>query len=435
MADIVKSDYIRPMAVEPSVHWMRRASRLRAGVNFLHWLEAFTPRAVGFLLTATAALLIFRLFGWPIWWFASLAAVGGGALAWVCWIKIQPRLWRSDDALAYLENHAHMETALTAAIEKVGPWPEPRPVETGLRWHGARLCGVWLAAFCLLAGAAFMPVPAPATYEARITEKPSALRQIEQWTETIEEHELAEPEALERLKEAVAALAEQSPENWYDHGSLEAADRLRGSMESALREMARELAGLDSALASAEQSGGLTPEQARQLAHAAEQAAARLDSGALGLESRFAEAFGQMQEMGAGECEGMGELRACLQGGIQGAGECLGTGWGDDWEEFGDQPGFGIGKGDADSAPLIVGEPTEFHQGPEEALEPGGEEQERVLGDLIGMEFVEPETARDFAAGGSGGALAHDETAPLPVSRSNLIPSERQAVQRYFDYE
>src|SRR5690606_13636184 len=118
-----------------------------------------------------------------------------------------------------------------------GAWPAPRVLPRSLRWSRQRLALPPLAAVAFLSLAGWMPLTQQTAAPFQAPEEPVAWQEIEAWTETLEESDLFEEEALAQWKEQVHKLRDQPAEEWYSHSSLEAGDNLRENADEAIRQL------------------------------------------------------------------------------------------------------------------------------------------------------------------------------------------------------
>jgi len=248
-------------------HWQKAIRTLRRRVNFAAWLDQAAPAfffaavAIGFaayLLRRTRHDAASEL---RIVWLAGAVGALVAAAAWGWW-RARRRFFGEADARTLLEHRHRLDSALSAAASGIAAWPAPRALPGTLRWHAPAAWAWIVGAMALVAGGAFLPVPAPSAFDSRRgAEKPPALAQTEEWLAQLSEQQLADPEDLEKLAEQARGLGEKSPEERYSHSALEAADTLRSQTAQAISGLGADLEEAADALEPLEQRAGELSEQ------------------------------------------------------------------------------------------------------------------------------------------------------------------------------
>ena len=231
-------------------YWLKRARGLARRINFGWWLAAFLP--ILLIITLIFSCLILYLRGFKVelslYWIAYFVALLLSGL--VAYFLVRKRLFTTQAALTHIENKLVLYNQLSTAFEGVGPWPKELEVSASLaRWRPARVYGPVVAALFFLLAANQIPVSRAYTPNAEVpVSEPLAWTEVESWIEMLEQEEMAAPEAIEELRKQLDELRTQDPDEWFDHGSLEAGDSLRDETRAALEEFRKNLTGVEQEL-------------------------------------------------------------------------------------------------------------------------------------------------------------------------------------------
>lgn len=189
-------------------------------------LERLPAWAVGSAVVATTAVLLGRTQGWAgldvaAWSWLGVALVGAAVQAW-------RGGWPTRrGALVRLEESLGLGSALSAADEGLAPWPPSKrdgaPSVVAFVWKPILLMPALGTA--LVAAAAVWPLPAHKA-TAAASAKPPSLEALEKLAGDLKTEAWVEPESAEKLEKSVEELAAATPDGWYSHGGLEAADAL-----------------------------------------------------------------------------------------------------------------------------------------------------------------------------------------------------------------
>lgn len=440
-------------------YWQSMTRRVARQVNAAWWLEHWLP----WLMTAGIAGSVTLL--WLRWRAAGEDAerwLWVGLVAWVCvtmiiaWWWARRRFESPDTARVRLEDALKMKTVLTAAHEGIVPWPAEREsIEWPLRTAWARPIAVVGFTVAMLALAAWVPIPAMAKAKQRTIEKPAALEDVEKWLEQLRKQDAADEESLKEVEEKVAELLQKPAENWYEHGTLEAADHLKEQTTDMLRDLARNLTEAERAAAALEAAGQALPKATRDaLAEAMKSALQGMKSGDM---KPSEELMKQLQGMSGEELasslspEQMKQMADALSKNKQALEEALKNSPGLNWEDMvsrapskGDGKGSGpdgsnegLGKGGVNRGPGtgelgLKQDPTNIDSTKPEQLKSQVDLQRMAPGDLITTTDGKHKTDNSYGGPSASGAAAKPADGGAAVWQNSLVPSERQTLQRYF---
>lgn len=252
------------MLTEPRERfWKAAARKVARRVNLGWWSEQWIVWVMSVGLLGAVALLLAR---WKplvelrwVWCGIGGMLVLGAVLAWLAGRK---RYETPAAAQVRLEDALGMKARLSAAEAGIVSWPDPvDTIKWPVRWRWEKPVTVLVLAALMLTLATLVPIASSANEGKHVIEKPSAVKDVEQWVEQLRKEKAVDEKSLEDLEKKIADLLQRPSENWYEHGSLEAADNLKEQTEGQLREMQDNLADAQRA-ASALQSMGenATPE-------------------------------------------------------------------------------------------------------------------------------------------------------------------------------
>lgn len=441
--------------------WRSAIVKTRRKVNVGWWLEILGPISIGFGVLAASWLLYFRS---QIWFeekmeIAAYVAIGVFiCLPILAWLVARKRFISSKEAAVRLESEMKLHNALSAAEAEIAPWPEPpmKPRLTdGFVWNWSRLAIPPALAIALVAAAFLIPVE-PVEAKAKSPNEPIAWEEMEEWLEELKEEEVAEEEKVEEILEQIGALRDRPEDEWFSHSSLEATDSLRDSLQRSINDMEKNLTTAERSLGALEKYSESMSEAARdQLMREFENALKGMEFGDLPANAEMTEALkqidpAQMQQMTA---EQMDQLRKAMQQNAQALREMMGEGEGEG------QAGWGNNMEDEDELMKLL-----FGEGWREGMKPGQGGISRGRGDApmfhkdeeSNLSTNKPEGVQnlDVSRAAPGEVIAEgtaehdiDETPVGPVQAggvnsvgqggenvwdSNLLPSERAVLERYF---
>lgn len=438
------------MSPEKPQHFWQSATRsLALRVNLGWWLERWMGWVLAAALMGAAAVLFVRWM--PVvelrWVWAT---VGGVVLigAVLAWLTVRRRFESAAAARVRLEDALNLKTRLSAAEAGVGEWP--RPVERiawPVRWQWQRPLSVLGISALMLTIAAWVPISQRAVAKPRVIEKPTAVKDIEQWVQDLKQEKAAEEKSLEEVEKKIADMLKRPAENWYEHGSLEAADNLKEQTTEMLRQLADNLADAERAASALKAAGDSMPQEAKDaIGKELASAAQGLQTGGIKpneqLLKQLQQAMGQCQ---GGKCELTKEQLAQLAKQLQAnakalaealknspelkLGECLGNCL---------KPGEGPGKGGINRGPGTA--PLSFNQDETnldtkklETLASQLDVKRLAPGDVLGVSDGKHDVDKNVPTGPQqGGAIQNTGDGGAAVWQNSLLPTEREALKRYF---
>ena len=200
-------------------------------------------------------------------------------------------------------------------------------IEWPVRWRWQRPLAVLLFTAAMLLLSAWVPVSEGAAVKKRIIEKPSAVKDVEQWVQELRKEQAVEEKSAEEVDKKIADLLKRPAENWYEHGSLEAAGNLKEQTAAELRELAENLADAQRAASALQAMGDSAPQAVKDsLAAGLEQAASNLAAGGMKPNEQLLQ---QLQNMKPSDLKGlskeqMQKLAEQLKQNSETLGKCLG---------------------------------------------------------------------------------------------------------------
>jgi len=231
--------------------WTRRAAGLARQVNLGWWLDRFNSLAVVPLLVFALVILAVRTSAGSFLTLPLVAGCLGGLLlllALLAWFLSRARYIGMEAGLVRLDDRLHLHNRLSAAYDRVGPWPgkvEDRAA-AGFRWRCGRALLPAVLALALVAAASYVPVRMTPAGEPVAPVEPGAWEQMGNWLATLEEENLVRRGHRSRNSGVASKNCGTSlRKNRFSHSSLEATDTLADSLGRQLRELATEMAALE----------------------------------------------------------------------------------------------------------------------------------------------------------------------------------------------
>lgn len=272
------------MAVHSLEHqWHLLAGRLSRKINFAWWLQYVAhPLWIGSLLisalilcarraqalpsTATTSSVVFALFG-----LISIAA----------WWRARRHFETIQQAMVRLEAALSLDSQLSAASAGIRPWPEPpKKADCPLHWQYRRAIAPPIAAIVLVTLAAAIPLS-----HSRITpakpDEPQAWSRTEAELDQWEQSETISPESITEIREKIADLRAQDPQEWFSHASMEATDHLRQEFKTDARNLAQEMKQAVTALETLRQNSTLNEKERARTAEEFAQAVEAMQKGGM----------------------------------------------------------------------------------------------------------------------------------------------------------
>jgi hypothetical protein len=444
-------------------YWQAATRSLARRVNFGWWLESWIGWLLGSALVGAVAILFVRWMPvveirW-VWYAIGAALVIAGALAW--WLG-RSRYETPQAARIRLEDALGLKTRLSAAEAGVGDWPTPpEEIKWPLQWRWQRPVTVLSVSGMVLLLAAWVPVAQREVEKKRIVQEPTEVKEVKQWMENLQKEEAVEEESVEEVEKKIAELLQRPAENWYEHGSLEAAGNLRDQTAEMLRELSQNLADAERAASALQAAGDALPQEAREsLANELGSAAQAMRTGGMKPNEQLLQ---QLQQMGGGK--GLGNLSKeqmqnlakqlqknaqALQDALKNSpelklAECQGSGGrgkngkgkngnGMDGDGDGDEPGRGgINRGPGTAPLTLSAEETNLNTTKAESVNSQIDVNRIAPGDLLKVSDGKHEVDKNAYKGPqAGGAISNTGDGGAAVWQNSLLPSEREALKRYF---
>lgn len=431
--------------------WQAAAQRLAWRINLGWWLERWMSWVMAGALLGAVAVLFFRWMPlielrW-IWVAIGLVVFSGAGAAW---LMVKRRFENTATARVRLEDALGLKTRLTAAAAGIGEWPQPmenliHPVQ----WRWQKPLGVLCFSLVVLTLATNVPISQKEIAKPRVIEKPSDVKQVEQWIENLRKEEATEEKSLDEVEKKIAEMLQRPSENWYEHGSLEAAGNLKDQTMEMLRELSENLADATRAASALQAAGDALPQEAKDaIANELASALQGLRTGGIKPNEQLLK---QLQKMAG--ANGMGNLSKeqleklaqqmqqnaqALQEALKNSPElklteCRGPGKGK-----GEGEGEGPGKGGINRGPGTA--PITFK---EDETNLGTQKMESVAsqldmnriapGDVLGVQNGQHEIDKNGYTGPKqGGGIQSAGDGGAAVWQNSLMPAEREALKKYF---
>jgi hypothetical protein len=429
---------------KPGNFWQSASRSLARRINLGWWLEGWTGWLMGIGLLGSVALLIFRWMpvidlGW-IWVAITAQALLGAVIAWM---QVRRRFETAETARVRLEDSLGMKTRLSAAAAGIGEWPTPvENMPWPVRWRLQRPLGVVAFAAIMLWTAAWIPVSKHEVAKKRIIEKPSAVKDVEKWMEEVRKENATDEKSVEDTREKIAELLKRPAENWYEHGSLEAAGNLKDQTADQFRELSQNLADAERAASALQSAGDSLPQAAKDaLGKGLNSAAEGLRTGGMKPNEQLLQ---QLAQMGLKDAQGLSKeqlksladalkknseaLKEALKNSPElTLAECNGT-----CDKPGQPKPGGKGGGDK-SAPLTMKpDETNLETKKTESLTTEIDIKRLAPGDVLSVTDGKHEVDKNASVAKQGGDIQNTGDGGAAVWQNSLLPAEREALKRYF---
>lgn len=441
-------------------YWQAATRSLARRVNFGWWLEHWTGWLLGSALVGAVGILFVRWMPivelrW-VWYAIGAALVLGGALAW--WLG-RSRFETPQAARIRLEDALGLKTRLSAAEAGVGEWPTPpEEIQWPLQWRWQRPVTVLAVSCMVLLLAAWVPMSPREVNKKRLVQAPPELEKVKEWLENLQEEKAVEEESVEEVEKKIAELLQRPAEDWYEHGSLEAAGNLRDQTAEMLRELSQNLADAERAASALQAAGDALPQEAKDsLGSQLGGAAQAMRTGGMKPNEQLLE---QLQQMAAANGLGnmskeqlqnlakqlqknaqalqdalknspelkLSECQGCNGNGKNGGGKKPGDGDGD-----GDPGRGGITRGPGTAPLTLNSEETNLNTTKTEAVNLQLDVNRVAPGDLLTVSDGKHEVDKNAYQGPkAGGTISNTGDGGAAVWQNSLLPSEREALKRYF---
>ncbi len=427
--------------------WDSALRRLVWRVNVGWWLQAWAGLSLAVCLAGAVVVLGVRTL-WPAWVVWLPWALAGAFLLTLlaAWLRARRSFESPETARVRLEDALGLHSALSAAAQGAVPWPAvPAVVQLPVRWRAGRALGMVALSVGVLLAALWVPVSTGAKAEARLIEKPAAVSEVEQWVERLRETEAVDSESLGEVEKRVAELVHRPQEQWYEHASLEAAEHLRNETGKALQELGAQMERGRGSLAALAEAGLKAGDEAKTAAaKEAGQMLEGLRSGAMKAGSELAE---QLRNLDAEALQGMSReqlkrMAERLKQNADALREALANAPQFDFKECarclsqeGEGEGQGRdgpGRGGKEAALTVKRDETRLGTERSEDLAGMLDAERMAPGDLVGTSDERHGVDESAFAGPVQGGAAGVGGGGAVVMQSELLPSERETLKRYF---
>ena len=421
-------------------------------------VDAFGSLCLQAGLLSCVLLLLFRsLHREPLTQPVFAACLAGSLLllSGIAFLQSRRRFVSIEEACTRLDASLGLHNALTTARQGLRAWPAIplRPwVEApdGLRWNWPNLAIPPLLGVLLTIVPVLLPFP-KSTPAAQPPNKPMAWETMESSLDKLAEKQIADPEAVRELQEALRNLEKTPTAEWFRDSTLEATDSLEQSMNQGFRELEMNLSQAARALSALENSSASLSEADRhalqaQLAQAVEglsnsklplhpsqlEALRHLDPSALSSDPSASRALGESLRQNAQSLRELMEqsdaLRDRWEKQLQ-ADQLLGQ---TDPGSFESMPGQGAPTRGPGEAPLrYEDQPVDLKTHAPERIS-GLDPSRAAAGDLLGVDNSKPGVKAVPSVPGTAGAVSGSGQGGHEIWESTLLPSERTVLRKYF---
>ncbi len=436
--------------------WQSASSALARRINLGWWLERWTVWLMAAAIAGPVAVLLVR---WiqpgqlhRVWIALAVVLALGGVIAWI----VERRRFESPAASRVrLEDALGLKARLSAAAAGVGDWPAAiDKIEWPVRWRWQRPLAILLFTGVMLLLSAWVPVSEGGAFKKRIIEKPSAVKDVEQWVKELREEQAVEEKSTEEVEKKIADLLKRPAENWYEHGSLEAAGNLKEQTAAELRELASNLADAQRAASALQAMGDSAPQAVKDsLAAGLEQAASNLAAGGMKPNEQLLQ---QLQNMKPSDLKGlskeqMQKLAEQLKKNSETLGKCLGQCEGFDATGIpiynltegkegkngpdgdGDPGRGGINRGRGDAEMFFKKDETNLATKKTKTVPAELDPERAAPADVLAVTDGKHDVDKNAYQGPKpGGAIQDIGDGGSAVWQNSLLPAEREVLKRYF---
>lgn len=454
--------------------WLRAARRTARKTNIAWWWQSFSPLACLLSLTGSAVVLWHRSIGILPSNKIIIATILAGLVAasLIAWLISRSRFVTSKMGLLQLDSEMKMKSRLTSAASDHGAWPDfPDHPSDGLHWRWTWVVTPLLLPFTALFLALSIPV-SPVQAAKELPKQHPAIAAIEEKLRELESKQLVDNDDLEALKKALDEIKKQPEDQWFSHQSMEALDVLEREFLTDLTKLEKGLSKARSAIQVFEKfspelsdavKNRLALEFGESIKGLAENALKanpelleqlkKIDPKMLGQINKeklqeLAQQLGQNQDAmrdileAAGQLLSDEELRKHLaQLGLSelgqiSEGDCPGDEICPGCLDPNCKEGNGLGKGGISRgpghSPLRFGDETEIELQRTEQLN-SGDHSQLLPGEMVDSQEIEHEIDQLEVAPRDGGEVKGIGTGGEAVWRNQLLPSERKALERFFE--
>ena len=419
--------------------WLRRARREALRFNFGWWVQFFLPWLFGLGILGSVSVLGLRSANHGLLAFSVAVLFLALAGVVVSFFFARPKFLSLPEAFARLDVDLGLHARLSSANQGIGEWPAPRPgARLALGWNWTSLLKPPLVAGVLLAASVFFPLPKGQSKPTGAAAHPPSWDAIQSRLDALENSEIVQAEALERLQKSLDSLRNQPADQWFGHGSLEASDQLHEQVEQSAGRLAEQL---EVALGVMEAARTIEVQQsqafAESLDNALHQTIQAMELDALPLnEQTLSQLRGldssKVRQLSSGQWKSLSDkLKAGVAAGPagypgteRGREAVLSSVLGQDSGDVGRGPG---------TAPLMLkDDKTPLETTGTEAV-PNDDLSRAALGDLAGLSASEPEVdTTTWRSEQPGGANSSAGTGGETVWDQIATPAEQEALRRFF---
>ena len=446
----------------PAAVWQQHARRTLRRFQLAWWLQSFAPWAAGLALLISGVVLILRSRGidLPLQEIAGGLAAGYVVMAVLAWQMARRHFLKQSDGMVLLESRLGLHNALTAASAGITAWPAPPPqVDDGFRFRASWLVAPALLTVTCLTLAFVLPVSRAETQP--VMPPPLALNRAEEILKALEKEGVVDPAALEQARGQLEALLKQSPEDYYTHHSLEAADTLETSLREAAGSLGSKLQTAAQAAESLEKyDTSLTPSARQQLESELKAAVEGIRNSSMGPSEALKKQLEQLDPSKLKEIdpEQLKKMMENLKAKSAACKECQGKGQGESESEAGQalsdllngnskqkngresgeegeenegkgQGGINRGPGTAD----LTYEKNANDLATQRLEQLENADLSRTLpGDHLGTKDIEHHLDKSATTPSAGGGVASPAQGGDAVWRDQLVPSEQKVLRQYF---
>lgn len=419
--------------------WLARARREALRFNLGWWVQFFLPWVFGLGIVGSVCVLGLRSFNRDLVGVsvAALLVVLAGVV--VSYFLARKMFLSTPESLARLDADLGLHTRLSSANHGVGDWPAPRPrARLALTWNWTRLLAAPLVAMALVVAAVFIPLPKGQSKPAGPAAAPPSWDAIQTRLDALEQSDIVEAEALEDYRKSLEALRNQSPDQWFEHESLEATDQLREQVEQSAGKLSEQLETALSAMEAARNADALQSQAlGDSLNKALDQTIHSIERGALPLNERT---LAQLKGLDASRARQLSSeqwksLSDKMKAGIAtspsddpGRGQTRKAAFAPIADQGDGEPARGPG-----TAPLMLkADQTQLGTTQTETVQ-NDDLSHAALGDLAGLSASEPQAdGATWRSGQSGGANSSTGTGGETVWDQVATPAEQEALRRFF---
>ncbi|MEM8953086.1 MAG: hypothetical protein AAGD22_02945 [Verrucomicrobiota bacterium] len=310
-------------------------------------------------------------------------------------------------------------------------------------------------AFGALAAAIMVPVNRPDSAVNLAPSEPLSWSKMESWLDELEEEKVAEPEALEKVREQVQQLRDHDNKDWFSHSSLEATDSLAEQLRQSINELGKNAHTAERTLSSLQKfQDDLSATTRDNLVQKYQDALKNLASNQL---SPNSELLKQLQSINPAQLkqlstEQLQRLSNQLKNSAGACKQCLGMGDGElpyGWEQgldlitlregnayplgSGQIPGRGGVSRGPGTAPITLSEtPTNLRTNNPEQVRTD-DYSRASLGDTLSISDGQHEVDTTITGPTTAGSIESTGSGGDRIWRDSLMPNEKEILRKFFE--